>query len=582
MKSKTRKILAIIMVVAMCFGMLSVTAFAEDSTSIYNLFVGGVAVNDDNLDDILGDGTASYNPDTNELYLDGLDITEGYAMDEYTNVGILAGQDLNIVLADGSDSIITTPANELTYGIGVAGSLYITGDGTLYVSCEAVDGEYDDADSYGIIAINGVYVEGASVYSRGGDINVTDWAQSSGIYTYGDVSVDFDGTLIAEGGNVTADVAYSDGITAYARGGIIYDADEEETTQYINISVYDGYLEAEGGDVTGENHAMTSGIYGDFTGVYTYDASSVLVVKGGNATVPAEDNGYEPEAESVGICIFGGDVGIYAGDATVTTGNPVGFMAFATGIYVGAFEDEDGSFSGGYVSVYCDEVTPGEYSPGLVGTKLNVSAPDGFAIMAQMGVEIGENLAITNPENATVSECDDAYDYVCYTVFNEDGSIAEDVTIEPLGYRVTINGLNNGVAAEVPAGVSLNEFYCDFFGIEDFSEVLNLEKDGYTFAGFYTDEEFTNEFSFNDEVNGDITLYTKWVANENNDQQGGNEDNQNNQNNENDNNENKQPVADPEIPDTDASSYAWFSILIVSAFGIVLIMNSNKKKVFTE
>lgn len=579
MKSKTRKFLAIIMVVAMCFGMLSVTAFAEDSTSIYNLFVGGVAVNEDNLDDILGDGTASYNPDTNELYLDGLDITEGYPMDEYTNVGILAGQDLNIVLADGSDNIITTPANELTYGIGVEGSLYISGDGTLYTSCDAVSGDYNYAYSYGIFATNGVYVEGASVYARGGDLSVTELGQSTGVHTYGDISVDFDGALIAEGGNVTSDyVAYSDGITAMS-DNIIYDSDDEDIQEYINVSVYEGYLEATSGNTTSGYYAMSSGLYFENAGVYTYDKNSALVVNSGNATVPESEN---TRAISAGIVINKGDAGFYAGDISVSTGEVAGFEAIAYGIFASAYEDEDGSFSGGYVSVYCDEVTPGEHSPGLVGTKLNVSSPDGVAIIAQMGIEIGEELTIVNPENAEVTEHDDIFGTAGYTVLNEDGSIAEDVTIEPLGYRVTINGLNNGVAAEVPAGVSLNEFYCDFFGIEDFSEVLNLEKDGYTFAGFYTDEEFTNEFSFNDEVNGDITIYAKWVANENNDQQGGNEDNQNNQNNENDNNENKQPVADPEIPDTDASSYAWFSILIASAFGIVMIMNSNKKKVFTE
>ncbi len=46
--------------------------------------------------------------------------------------------------------------------------------------------------------------------------------------------------------------------------------------------------------------------------------------------------------------------------------------------------------------------------------------------------------------------------------------------------------------------------------------------------------------------------------------------------------EENKPVADPEIPNTDANSNAWFTILLVSAFGIVLIMNSNKKRVFSK
>ncbi len=565
----TRKIFAIIMAVVMCFGMMSVTAFAEDNISAYNLWVGGVAVNDDNLDDILGDGTASYNPETNELYLDGLDIREVYPMDEYTNAGIYACQDLNIILADGSDNIINVPANETTYGIGVEGVLYISGDGTLSVFCNSLDGEYESVYSLGIFVINGLCVEGATVHARGGDINVTGWGQSSGVYTYGSVMVDFGGTLIAEGGDVTAHTAYSDGITAYTNN-----TDDENATQYINISVYDGYLEVIGGDVTGESHAMSTGIYGDSTGVYTYDANSVLVVRGGNATVSAEDNGYDPEAESVGISIYGGDVGINAGDVTVTTGECVGLETYITGIWVDAYEDDDGSFWGGNLFVYCDEVTPGEYSPGLVGTRVNISTIDGIAIHADMGVEIGENLAIVNPENAEVSECEDEDGNIGYTVLNADGEIAEYVTIEPLGYMVTTIGLDVEMAAEVPAGKSLNETYCELLDIEDFSEALNLEKEGYTFGGFYTDEACTdgNEFSFDDEITEDITIYAKWIANA---------DDNDNQNNDK---EETKPVPDPEIPNTDANanSNVWFAMLLVSALGVAMVTMSNKKKIFSK
>ena len=554
--------------------------YSNEQTSDYNLFVGGVAVNDDNLDDILGDGTASYNAEENVLYLDGLNITDGYDMDAETKVGILAGQDLNIVLADGSDNTITTPSNELTYGIGVTGNLYISGDGVLSVSCDDVDGEYEDAESFGIFATNGVCVEGASVFARGGNLNVTDWAQSSGIYTYGDVSVDFEGTLIAEGGSVTTNIsAYSDGITVYA-----YNNDE-----YINISVYDGYLETIGGDVTSDYQAMSTGIYGVSTGVYTYDKNSVLVARGGNTTISESKNGYEPVAQSFGICVHGGDASFYAGNITVTTGECVGFETFSVGVFASAYEEDDGSFSGGAVNIYCDEVTPSEYSPGLVGTKVNIET-DGVAIFAQMGIEIDEKLTIVNPENAEVSEHDDIYGDSSYTVLNADGEIANDVTIEPLGYKVTINGLNNGMVAEVPVGMSLNEFYCEFFGVDDFSEVFNTEKEGYTFGGFYTDEACTegNEFDFDTPITGDVTIYAKWIKNADDNTGGNSGDNTGNNTGDNTdgnagNGENTQPVPTPEIPNTDVTeNNAWFGILLMSAIGIALVMTSNKKKVFLK
>lgn len=537
-------------------------------TSEYDLFVGGVGVNADNADDILGDGTASYNVEENVLYLDGLNITDGYDMDAETKVGIFAGQDLNIVLADGSDNTISTPSNELTYGICVTGNLYILGDGELSVFCDDIDGEYDYAESLGIFATNGVCVEGATVYARGGDINATDWAQSSGIYTYGDVSVDFEGTLIAEGGSVTANSsAYSDGITVYA-----YINDE-----YINISVYDGYLEAIGGDVTSDYQAMSTGIYGVSTGVYTYDKNSVLVARGGNATVSETDNGYEPVARSFGIGVHGGDASFYAGNITVTTGECVGFETFSVGVLASADEEDDGSFLGGAVNIYCDEVTPSEYRPGLVGTKVDIET-DGVAIFAQMGIEIDEKLTIVNPENAEVSEHDDIYGNSGYTVLNADGEFAKYVTIEPLGYKVTINGLNTGMVAEVPVGVSLNEFYCEFFGIDDFSEVFNTEKEGYTFGGFYTDEACTdgNEFDFDTPITGDVTIYAKWIKNAE-DNTGGNAGND----------ENTQPVPNPEIPNTDATvnnanSNGWFAVMLTLSMGLALVMTKSKKRVFSK
>lgn len=42
--------------------------------------------------------------------------------------------------------------------------------------------------------------------------------------------------------------------------------------------------------------------------------------------------------------------------------------------------------------------------------------------------------------------------------------------------------------------------------------MLNIKKDGYTFEGWFTDEEGTkgNEFSFDDIINNDTKIYAKW------------------------------------------------------------------------
>lgn len=569
---KTRKVFAIIMAAIMCITMMSVTASAEGNNSEYGLFVGGVGVNADNADDILGDGTASYNAEDNILYLDGLNITTGFMPDEYSIAGIYTENDLTIELAEGSENTVDIPGNELTFGIGIGGALYITGDGNLTVKIGEYSGEY--ADSYGIFALGGLCIEQANVEANGGDVTaIENGANTAGVYTQGDISVDFGGSLTAVGGDATGEYAYSDGIYADEIGG----ADSDEY-YYGNITVYDGYLDVRGGNTTSNDLSMSTGMYLYNAGFYVYENTANVYIESGDATTTSTDEEDVPRAESYGICVIYGDVGIDAGNVTVSTGECSGLETMSCGIITYAYEDEDGSFSGGSVNVDCDEVTPSEYSPSFIGTKVNISAND-YAILSEMGIEIGDNLAITEPENAEIGQIDDFY-----SLLNADGSVANNATIEPLTYKVTINGLSNDMAANVPVGQSLNETYCEKFEVDDFSEIFNTEKEGYTFGGFYTDEACTdgNEFDFDTPITEDITIYAKWTKNAEDDtQQGGtNTDNNNdNQNTDTPKDENK-PVADPEIPNTDANtiSYVWFVWLMLSAMLLVTFSALNKNK----
>lgn len=82
------------------------------------------------------------------------------------------------------------------------------------------------------------------------------------------------------------------------------------------------------------------------------------------------------------------------------------------------------------------------------------------------------------------------------------------------------------------------------------TEPKALVKEGYDFAGWYTDEEFSKKYDFSSKVTSNFTLYAKWKAaddnNDNDNNNGGdvvdngndNNGNGNNGNNENDNNNN--------------------------------------------
>ena len=86
----------------------------------YDLFVGGTEVTSVNTADVLGDGTVSYDPDTQTLTLNGATVTRG----EHEDAAIYyEGGDLAIVLegnnvVTGPDDESNNPLYSYSYGMG--------------------------------------------------------------------------------------------------------------------------------------------------------------------------------------------------------------------------------------------------------------------------------------------------------------------------------------------------------------------------------------------------------------------------------------------------------------------------------
>ena len=99
-----------------------------------------------------------------------------------------------------------------------------------------------------------------------------------------------------------------------------------------------------------------------------------------------------------------------------------------------------------------------------------------------------------------------------------EGKAAKEITIRPLKYDVIIKipDLMYTMGVRVPVGQSVNETYCEIYGVNDFSEILDTDREGYIFDGWYTDENGTagNEFTFDDKITEDITVYPQWKAEE--------------------------------------------------------------------
>lgn len=132
-----KQILTLLAVVALCLGLLSVSALAVDEPC--NLWVNGVAVTSENADDVLGnaDGegaTVAYDANTNTLTLNGATLS-GYYEDYAYPVFIYAENDLNIVLI-GDNKVEYGDNDEYPRAIYVSGDLNISGNGSLTCGSE--------------------------------------------------------------------------------------------------------------------------------------------------------------------------------------------------------------------------------------------------------------------------------------------------------------------------------------------------------------------------------------------------------------------------------------------------------------
>ena len=141
-----KKTLSVLLSLMLVLGAVAVGGMSASAAEEYNLWVGGVRVTDDNKDDVLGDGTVSYNPVSSTLTLNNATITGEYVdFKIYSGVSnltiVLIG---NNVIPDGSD-----------YGVFTydGGNLTITGNGTLDFS----------GNAYSIYSSGTLTIENASV-----------------------------------------------------------------------------------------------------------------------------------------------------------------------------------------------------------------------------------------------------------------------------------------------------------------------------------------------------------------------------------------------------------------------------------
>ena len=164
----------IVILLALSLVLPAFSATAQEGDEGYGLYVGGMEVTPDNENDLFGDGTASYNPESKTLALKGALITGGAGVPDgsgdYMLVSVYAKNNLKINVSDTCTiaCLSSERANAGWYGIRCEGKLTIRGSSadssTLKVVVYGTDGKLQISSACGIwcgdsLEVNSVYVE---------------------------------------------------------------------------------------------------------------------------------------------------------------------------------------------------------------------------------------------------------------------------------------------------------------------------------------------------------------------------------------------------------------------------------------
>ena len=251
----------------------------------YPFWVGGTQVNDENADNVLGDGTVSYDIGTNTLTLRNATITQG----THEESAIYSNGNLNIVL-EGENTV-----NAVDVGIYVYGTLAISGSGSLTANGINIENS-DIIISSGTVTTSKAYegITADNVTISGGTVTAT--GEVVGITVYENVTIN-GGEVAARGSDA--------GITAY-ENVTINGGEVAATGEMVGITAYED-ITISGGTVTAR---------GSDAGITAYEN---VTINGGEVTATGDTMGIKSDnnvtVSGGTVTAMGGTMGIYAGDS---------------------------------------------------------------------------------------------------------------------------------------------------------------------------------------------------------------------------------------------------------------------------
>ena len=153
----------------------------DQDNTVYNLYLGGTQVKGANADDILGNGKAYFDGETNTLTLDNCTLTTNNGHTDTTPSGnsyngvIYYDGDYNTeetlhIVLKGTNTLTNTNSGNKNRNAGIVvrdGNLVIEGDGTLNTRGGAENASTYETESYGI------YVESGNLTINSGTVNAS-------------------------------------------------------------------------------------------------------------------------------------------------------------------------------------------------------------------------------------------------------------------------------------------------------------------------------------------------------------------------------------------------------------------------
>jgi len=338
------------------------------------VMVAGVQIDYENMADILGDGTASYDADTNTLTLNDFEY-------DGSSMGVHSKMPLNIVLV--GENLITTEDFGMMFEEIFNGDINISGTGSLTIN--------SIKEGIAAYAVNEV-----SLTLSGSVVITIDSDNNEGIYLKG-----IDADLLIEDNVIVTIGTEDDPIDAEC----LYVPAETE------------------GSITITDDATVSVYNTDEEGIYIGGESQTLTISG-NATVyiDADEEGIDVGTVIISggtVTSFGGEdyEGIYAEELTISGGN-------VTAGTTGTGSPEGDGIEADYIEILGGTVTV--TSGGMIAV---VTDEDGYQVPGT--ITLAEGMIIESPESGELGEYDlsENEEGVVSTVLNSDGSFATALTI---------------------------------------------------------------------------------------------------------------------------------------------------------